>query len=88
MTNETNTMQSYVKTKKNTKSLKWRRATVGKPTTKRQTQLDRIERKLDELLLKWNAPVFWPNPPRREEEKSFPRDWFGNPVPYANGGAR
>lgn len=106
MKKETNTMQDYVKIKKNTKNLKWRHASVGKPTTKRQKQLDRIERKLDELLSRpvyappsqWNTPAFWTVPPRREEEPRYPRDYFGNPVPYSenwqfasgnhNGGAR
>ena len=63
---------------------------------KDEMQLDRIERKLDELLSRpvyappsqWNVPAFWPNPPRRDEEPRYPRDWFGSPVPYANGGAR
>lgn len=62
MKKETNTMQDYVKNKKNTKNLKWRRAPVGKPTTKRQTQLDRIERKLDDLFSRPTVQILPPSP--------------------------
>ena len=56
--------------------------------SRRQTQLDRIERKLDELLSRpaiitppeqWSCPrpIYWPKP-----EPDFPRDIYGNPIPY------
>ena len=96
-----NKMKTYTKNKKTAKNDEWTTSGVGLPRAvtdrlRKETQLDRIERKLDDLLSRivyapppqWNVPGFWLNPPRREEEPSYPRDWFGNPVPYANGGAR
>lgn len=60
------------------------------------TQLDRIERKLDELLARpcyQPAPAPWSEPPRPypwSQTPHPPTDAYGNPVVYcsANGGAR
>lgn len=56
--------------------------------SRRQTQLDRIERKLDELLKRQpivlsQQPAQWIVPHRPPEEHRYPTDTFGQPVPYA-----
>lgn len=59
--------------------------------SRRQTQLDRIERKLDELLSRpamltppgqWSCPRPISSPDAPKPEPDFPRDVYGNPVPY------
>ena len=60
-------------------------------TSRRQSQLDRIERKLDELLSRptviQTPPVQWIVPHNQPNEDAVPRGWpvdnWGRPVPYA-----
>lgn len=65
-------------------------------TSRRQTQLDRIERKLDELLKRQPVINITPRPgewyvpyqintttPSPTEQPRYPTDPFGQPVPYA-----
>lgn len=66
-----------------------------KTTSRRQTQLDRIENKLDELLRRpptivqtpgtWNVPITSPGVHFVENEPrplKPPTDIWGNPAPY------
>ena len=92
----------YTKNKKNTKSDDWTTSGVGLPRAgtvrlRKETQLDRIERKLDELLAMGPFyPVPWSQPPmpspwyNNQNAPHPPTDHYGIPVVYcsANGGAR
>lgn len=60
--------------------------------SRRQTQLDRIERKLDDLLSRpamltppgqWSYTRTIPSPATPKPEPDYPHDIYGNPVPYA-----
>lgn len=65
--------------------------TKKRNTSRRQTQLDRIERKLDELLNRpaviQTPPGQWivPHDPPKDDKppRCWPTDIRGNPVPYA-----
>ena len=89
--------KTYTKHKKNAKNDEWEKSEqnctmpIKSARLKKESQLDRIERKLDELLSRaaiitppgqWSCPrpIYWPNPP--ETEPDFPRDVHGHPIPY------
>lgn len=84
----------YTKNKKKTKNDEWTASGVGLPRAvtvrlKKESQLDRIERKLDELLKQQPIaispqpiPILWPVPRCPSEEPRYPTDPFGHPVPY------
>lgn len=92
----------YTKNKKKTKNDEWTTSGVGLPRAvavrlRKETQLDRIERKLDELLTRpysapasipWNGP--WQPSPWFSQPPRTPVDPYGNPTIYcsSNGGAR
>ena len=85
--------KTYTKHKKKTKNDEWTASGVGLPRAvtvrlKKETQLDRIERKLDDLLSRQPIvlspqPVQWIVPHRPPEEPRYPTDPFGQPVTYA-----
>ena len=86
--------KTYTKHKKNTKNDEWEKSglnftmPVKSVRLKKESQLDRIERKLDELLKQQPIaispqPGQWIVPHRPPEEPHYPTDPFGQPVPYA-----
>lgn len=97
--------KTYTKNKKKTKSDEWTASGVGLPRAvtvrlRKETQLDRIERKLDELLKRqptinitqpgtWTMPYPYPTI-SPEQPTRTPVDPYGNPTIYcsSNGGAR
>ena len=95
----------YTKNKKKTKNDEWTTSGVGLPRAvtvrlRKETQLDRIERKLDELLKRqptinitqpgtWTMPCPYPTIVP-EQPTHTPVDPYGNPTIYcsSNGGTR
>ena len=88
--------KTYTVHKKPAKKAEWK--TIGEvlKETPVPSQLDRIERKLDDLLARPFYPVPWSQPPMPSPWYNNPNaphppvDVYGNPVFYcsANGGAR
>jgi hypothetical protein len=83
----------YTKNKKKTKNYEWEKSglnctmPVKSVRLKKESQLDRIERKLDELLKRQPIvlspqPMQWIVPRCPSEEPRYPTDPFGHPVPY------
>lgn len=80
--------KNYTKHKKNDKKPDLAEGQWKPGEYKDETQLDRIERKLDELLKRQPIvlspqPVQWIVPHRPPEEPRYPTDHRGQPVPYA-----
>lgn len=88
----------YTKNKKKTKSDDWTTSGVGLPRAvtvrlRKESQLDRIERKLDELLTRpycAPTPVPWSQPPMPQpwyynpNAPHHPVDHYGNPIVYCS----
>ena len=93
----------YTKNKKKTKNYEWEKSwlnctmPVKSVRLKKESQLDRIGRKLDELLTRpYGAPAMipfngpWQPSPWFHEPSRTPVDPYGNPTIYcsSNGGTR
>ncbi len=94
--------KTYTKHKKTAKNDEWDKSglnctmPVKSVRLKKESQLDRIERKLDELLKRQPTINITPRPgewhvpyqvntttPSPTEQHRYPTDTFGQPVPYA-----